>query len=146
MRILVINGPNMHLLGSREPEVYGSETLASLEKAVADFAKELGIETRFAQSNHEGEIVELIGTARKDADAIVINPAAYTHTSVAIHDAIKAFPKPVIEVHMSNIQAREGFRRESLTAPACVGQICGFGANGYKLAVQAIHYMLSQKA
>ncbi len=142
----MINGPNMHLLGSREPEVYGPGTLASLEKSVAAFADELGIEACFAQSNHEGEIVELIGSARNHTDAIVINPAAYTHTSVAIHDAIKAFSKPVIEVHMSNIQAREGFRRESLTAPACVGQICGFGANGYKLAVRALFDMLSAEA
>ena len=135
----------MKLLGRREPEVYGSATLSSLEKAVGDTARELGAETVFFQSNHEGEIVETIGAAGADIAGIIINPAAYTHTSVAIHDALKASGKPAIEVHISNVHAREGFRRESLTAPACVGQICGLGIAGYKLAVRALLEMAAGK-
>ena len=138
MKILIINGPNMQLLGKREPEVYGSESLDDVQDMIAEFANSLGLETEFFQSNHEGDIVDKIGNTGDDIAGIVINPAAYTHTSVAIHDALKGIAKPAIEVHLSNIQNREGFRHNSLTAPACVGQICGFGTAGYKLALEAM--------
>lgn len=138
MKILVINGPNMQLLGKREPEVYGNESLEDVQEMVTEFAESLGLETEFFQSNHEGDIVDKIGNSGDEITGIIINPAAYTHTSVAIHDAIKGIAKPTIEVHLSNIHTREGFRHESLTAPACVGQICGFGTNGYKLAMEAM--------
>ena len=138
MKILVINGPNMQLLGKREPEVYGSESLNDVQERLAEFAVSLGVETEFFQSNHEGDIVDKIGNAGDEIAGIIINPAAYTHTSVAIHDALKGIAKPAIEIHLSNIHSREGFRHNSLTAPACVGQICGFGTQGYKLAMEAM--------
>ncbi len=138
MKIFIINGPNMQLLGKREPEVYGSESLEDVQINIAKFAESLNLETEFFQSNHEGDIVDKIGNAGDDIAGIIINPAAYTHTSVAIHDALKGIAKPAIEVHLSNIHNREGFRHNSLTAPACVGQICGFGTQGYKLAVEAM--------
>jgi len=137
MRILVINGPNMRLLGRREPEIYGSETLGDIERRVGELAATLGVEVEFFQSNHEGDIVDKIGDTIGDFDGIVINPAALTHTSVAIRDAVAAAGTPTIEVHMTNIYAREEFRRASVTAPACVGQICGFGAAVYEMAVKA---------
>ena len=142
MKILVINGPNMQLLGKREPEVYGSESLDDIQAMIAEFADSLGMKTEFFQSNHEGDIVDKIGSSGDDIDGIIINPAAYTHTSVAIHDALKGIPQPAIEVHLSNIHQREDFRHTSLTAPACVGQICGFGAAGYKLALEAIKELI----
>ena len=138
MKILFINGPNMQLLGKREPDVYGNESLEDVQKKIAEFAKSLNIETEFFQSNHEGDIVDQIGNAGDDITGIIINPAAYTHTSVAIHDALKGIAKPAIEIHLSNIHNREGFRQNSLTAPACVGQICGFGTQGYILALEAM--------
>jgi len=138
MKILLINGPNMQLLGKREPEIYGKETLNDMHVKIAKFSESLHVETEFFQSNHEGEIVDKIGNVEKDIDGIIINPAAYSHTSVAIHDAIKGIPQPVVEVHLTNIHKRENFRHTSLTAPACEGQICGFGTSGYKLALEAI--------
>jgi 3-dehydroquinate dehydratase-2 len=138
MRILVVNGPNMQLLGAREPDVYGVETLETLESSLRALADESGIELEFLQSNHEGDIVDAIGAAPGNFDGIIINPAAYTHTSVAIRDAIKSVDVPAVEVHISNISEREEFRHKSLTAPACVGQICGFGLFGYELALKAI--------
>lgn len=145
MKILVINGPNMQLLGKREPEVYGNESLVDVQEMVAKFADTMGMETEFFQSNHEGDIVDKIGNSGDEIAGIIINPAAYTHTSVAIHDAIKGIAKPTIEVHLSNIHTREGFRHNSLTVPACVGQICGFGTQGYKLAIEAMFEILKKK-
>ncbi|CDC21982.1 MAG: type II 3-dehydroquinate dehydratase [Candidatus Gastranaerophilaceae bacterium] len=138
MKFLIINGPNINLLGTREPEIYGSMTLDDINKDIAKCAKELGVETETFQSNIEGEIVDKIQQAKGVFDGIVINPAAYTHTSVAIRDAISAVGIKAVEVHISNIHAREEFRKNSLIAPVCVGQIAGFGADSYKLALRAL--------
>ena len=140
MKILVINGPNLNLLGTREPEIYGSLTLADIEKQISDFASDLQVDVQFFQSNIEGEIVDAIQKAKFEweCDAILINPAAYTHTSVAIRDAISAVELPAVEVHISNIHTREEFRKHSFIAPACKGQIAGFGVDSYKLGLQAL--------
>lgn len=138
MKILVINGPNLNLLGTREPEVYGSLTLEDINIALCDYAKELGVEIEFYQSNIEGEIVDKIQWAKGNCDGIVINPAAYTHTSVAIRDAISAVSLPAVEIHISNIHNREDFRKNSFIAPVCIGQISGFGLDSYKLGLQAL--------
>ena len=138
MKILIINGPNMQLLGKREPEIYGSATLADLENDLKEYAIKVGVELEFFQSNHEGDIVDKIGAADDSYAGIIINPAAYTHTSLAIHDAIKGCGIKTIEVHLSNIHSRESIRHTSLTAPACIGQIAGFGFNSYKLALDAL--------
>ena len=138
MKFLIINGPNINLLGTREPEIYGSMTLDDINKDIANYAKELGVETETFQSNIEGEIVDKIQQAKGVFDGIVINPAAYTHTSVAIRDAISAVGIKAVEVHISNIHAREEFRNNSLIAPVCIGQITGFQANSYKLALKAL--------
>jgi len=137
MKVLVIHGPNLDLLGKREPEIYGRLTLAEINEKIVELAKELHCEVDFFQSNHEGEIVETIGKAKGKFDFLIINPAAYTHTSVAVGDAIVATGIPTIEVHLSNIYAREEFRRKSLIAPVAVGQICGFGPDSYLLALRA---------
>jgi 3-dehydroquinate dehydratase-2 len=136
--ILVIHGPNLNLLGEREPEIYGNFTLDDINAKVAAKAASLGIAADFFQSNSEGDIVDAIGAARRKYDGIIINPAAYTHTSVALGDAISASGLPVVEVHLSNIYKREDFRRKSMTAASCVGQISGFGAASYVLAVEAL--------
>ena len=138
MRVLVIHGPNLNLLGGREPEVYGSTTLEEIDERLRKRAGELGFEITTFQSNHEGEIVDTIAEVRSSADAIIINPGAYTHTSVAIRDALSAVGLPTIEVHLSNIYAREAFRHTSLVAPVVTGQISGFGANSYLLALEAL--------
>ncbi len=137
MKLLVIHGPNLDLLGKRQPEIYGRLSLKEINKKMVELAKELKCEVEFFQSNHEGEIVEAIGKAKGKFDFLIINPAAYTHTSVAISDAIVGTGISVIEVHLSNIYAREEFRRKSLIAPVAVGQICGFGPDGYLLALRA---------
>ena len=137
MKILFLNGPNLNLLGQREPEVYGRTTLADIEAKVRARAKELKVAVEFRQSNQEGELVDWIQQARGKFDVIVLNAAAYTHTSVALRDAIAAAGVPTIEIHLSNIHAREEFRHKSLIAPVCRGQILGFGANSYVLAVEA---------
>ena len=137
-RILVVNGPNLGLLGTREPSIYGTETLADMMERVRKAATEHGAEADDFQSDIEGELVGKILSARGKYDGIILNPAAYTHTSVALHDAIKACGVPVAEVHISNVYAREGYRHESITAGACIGQICGFGARGYVLALEAL--------
>ena len=138
MKILVIHGPNLNLLGMREPETYGVITLEQINQDLENFSKNHNIKTEFFQSNIEGELVNKIQEAgMKNFDGIIINPAAYTHTSVAIRDAISAIKIPVIEVHISNVYKREEFRHKSLTASVCKGQICGFGAQSYKLALQA---------
>ena len=137
MRILFLNGPNLNLLGDREPNVYGSVTLADIEAKVRLRAKQLGAEIEFRQTNLEGELVTWIQQAKKQFDAVVLNAAAYTHTSVALRDAIAAVGIPTIEVHLSNIHAREEFRHKSLIAPVCRGQIVGFGGYSYVLAIEA---------
>ena len=137
MKILFLNGPNLNLLGQREPEVYGRATLAEIEGKVRERAARLGAEIDFRQSNQEGELVAWIQQARGKFDVIVLNAAAYTHTSIALRDAIAAVEIPTIEIHLSNIHAREEFRHKSLIAPVCLGQISGFGAHSYILAVEA---------
>lgn len=138
MKIVVIHGPNLNLLGVREPEVYGRLTLTEIDQRLTELAKELEVEVACVQHNGEGEIIDAIHRAGCDADGIVINPAGYTHTSVAIHDALKAVPIPALEVHLSNILAREDWRRTSMTAPACAGVISGLGVHSYLLALRGI--------
>ncbi len=137
IRILFLNGPNLNLLGKREPEVYGRTTLADIEAKVRERAKKAGAEVDFRQTNLEGELVGWIQQAKGQFDVIVLNAAADTHTSIALRDAISAVDVPTIEVHLSNIHAREEFRHKSLIAPVCRGQITGFGFNSYVLAVEA---------
>ena len=136
-KILVLNGPNLNLLGIREPHVYGSDTLDDVRRLAAERAAELGLEIDFRQSNSEGELVDWIQEARGSADGIVINAGAYTHTSVALLDALAAVDLPVVEVHLSNLFKRETFRHRSYVAPVAAGLIAGFGARGYALAIEA---------
>lgn len=145
MKILFLNGPNLNLLGTREPEVYGKTTLADIESQVRARAKDLKAVIDFRQSNQEGELVNWIQEAKGNFDAIVINAAAYTHTSVALRDAISAIGVPTVEIHLSNIHAREEFRHKSLIAPVCCGQICGFGAKSYILGLEASVYVKALK-
>lgn len=137
MNVLVIHGPNLNLLGTREPEVYGTQTLADVDKMLADEAKSLGMTLKTTQSNSEGALVDAIHGAAKWAHAIIINPGAYTHTSIALRDAIAGVKVPAIEVHLSNVHAREEFRRHSYISPVATGQICGFGVESYRLALHA---------
>jgi len=137
-RVLVLNGPNLNMLGTREPEIYGAETLQDVEALCQRTGDELGLSVDFRQSNHEGELVTWIQDARTSADAILINPAAYSHTSVAIHDALKASGLPVAEVHISNIHQRESFRHHSYVSAVAFGVICGFGTGGYRMALTAL--------
>ncbi len=141
MKVLFLNGPNLNLLGTREPEVYGSMTLADIEAEVRQRAKELKVEVDFRQSNIEGELVNWIQEAKGNFQAIVINAAAYTHTSVALRDAISAVGVPTVEIHLSNVHAREEFRHKSLIAPVCRGQICGFGSKSYILGLESAIYV-----
>jgi len=135
--IYILNGPNLNLLGTREPEIYGADTLSDIEQACAKTAKSEGYDIVFKQSNIEGELVDLIQEAREKACALIINPAAYTHTSVALHDALKALDIPSIEIHLSQPAKRESFRRRSYVAEAVTGTISGFGADSYQLGLQA---------
>ena len=137
-KILVLHGPNLNLLGSRENEIYGDLTLEEINKRIKKFAKEKGFVVELYQSNHEGELVTKIQEAKGAVDAMVINPAAYTHTSIAIRDALAAAKIPTVEVHLSNLYRREEFRQKSLTAPIALGVISGFGANSYLLGLQAL--------
>jgi 3-dehydroquinate dehydratase-2 len=137
MKILFLNGPNLNLLGQREPEIYGHTTLADIEAKVRERAAELKVEIDFRQSNLEGELVGWIQQAKEVFDVIVINAAAYTHTSIALRDAIAAAGVPTIEIHLSNVHAREEFRHKSLIAPVCRGQITGFGQKSYVLGLEA---------
>ena len=137
-QILVLNGPNLNLLGQRQPEVYGRETLADVERACTALADELGVAVEFRQSNHEGQLIDWIHAARGSAAGIVINPAAYTHTSVGILDALNAFDGPVIEVHISNVHKREAFRHHSYVSLRADGVIAGCGTEGYRLALRRI--------
>ena len=141
--ILVLNGPNLNLLGTRQPEVYGSTTLADVEAMCADKAKALGIEIDFRQSNHEGTLVDWIHEAKGKHDGILINAGAYTHTSIALHDAIASVELPVAEVHISNIHKREEFRHLSYISKVSVGMICGFGTYGYLMGIDALVNHLS---
>ena len=138
MKILVLHGPNLNLLGTRDPAIYGATTLAEIDRELVARGQSRGVVVRSAQSNVEGKLVDLIQGARGRADGIVINPGGYTHTSVAIRDALEAVGVPAVEVHLSNIHAREEFRHSSLTAARCIGQICGFGAQSYYLGLDAI--------
>ena len=137
MKILFLNGPNLNLLGQREPDLYGRTTLKSIEKKVRKRASELKVEVEFRQTNLEGELVSWVQQSKGRFEVIVLNAAAYTHTSVALRDAIAAVGIPAIEIHLSNVHAREKFRHKSLIAPVCVGQITGFGANSYILGLEA---------
>jgi 3-dehydroquinate dehydratase-2 len=137
MRLMILNGPNLNLLGVREPHIYGSTTLAAVHKSCKDFAAYLGASLIFEQSNHEGILVDMIQSARTRADAIIINPAGYSFTSIAIYDALKTFEGPIIEVHISNIHARDELHRHSKLSGAVKGVICGLGPYGYIVAMQA---------
>ena len=143
-KIIVIHGPNLNLLGLRRPEVYGTKTLAQINEEIEEFAKAQGVEVRIFQSNEEGKIVEAIHGTANWADAIVINPGAYSHYSIAIRDALEAVKLPTIEVHISNIYAREQFRHHSVIAPIAWGQITGLGELGYLLAIQAAKSIVSE--
>ena len=135
--IHILNGPNLNLLGTREPEIYGALTLGEIEQACSAHAHNLGFDIVFRQSNHEGELVDWIQESRHEAAALILNGGAYTHTSIAIDDALKALTIPVVEVHLSNPGNRESFRRRSFVGPAASGLVAGFGAFGYRLAVDA---------
>ncbi len=140
-RLMILNGPNLNLLGVREPHIYGTTTLAEIREACEKAAAQLSLSLSFHQSNHEGELVELIQSARQSADAIIINPAGYSFTSIAILDAIKMFEGPVIEVHISNIHARDEHHRHSKISSVATGVICGLGAQGYIAAIHALPAM-----
>ena len=136
-RLLILNGPNLNLLGIREPHIYGTTTLGAVEESCREFAAEIGVTLSFHQSNHEGELVDLIQAARAEADAIIINPAGYSFTSIAIVDALKAFEGPIIELHISNIHARDELHRHSKISGTATAVICGLGPYGYIVAMQA---------
>jgi len=137
-RILVVNGPNLGLLGRREPDVYGRRTLADIEAELRRDARRLGVSISFFQSDVEGELVRRIGAAAAEADGVLLNPAAYTHTSIALRDAVSASGLPCVEVHLTNTAAREEFRRHSYTAAVCLGQVIGFGPDSYRLALEGL--------
>jgi 3-dehydroquinate dehydratase-2 len=143
--ILVLNGPNLNLLGTREPDVYGNETLADIEAKSLDCGKNMGLKVEFRQSNTEGELVDWVQQARGNADFLIVNAGAYTHTSVALLDALKACDVPVIEVHLSNIHQREEFRQHSYVSKVAVGMICGFGGYGYEMALEAAARILNKQ-
>lgn len=136
--ITILNGPNLNMLGQREPEIYGSTTLADIDELCVDIAQQNCLKVIFKQTNHEGELVEWVQQSGANSEGLIINAGAYTHTSVALHDALKTIRIPIIEVHLSNIYQREPFRHHSYISPLAKGVICGFGANGYALAIEAM--------
>ena len=138
LNVLVLHGPNLNLLGTREPDVYGTDTLADIDSQLTALAEELKIMIRIKQSNSEEVLIESLHSSREWANGVLFNPGAFTHTSVALRDAIAAIDIPVVEVHLSNIHARESFRRDSLLAPVCIGSISGFGTKSYMLGLQAL--------
>jgi 3-dehydroquinate dehydratase-2 len=140
--VLVLHGPNLNLLGMREPEVYGKMTLEELDQRLLAAGADLGLELRFYQSNHEGALIDALHEARGWASGVVFNPGGYTHTSVALRDAVAAIGIPVVEVHLSNVDGRDDFRRHSLIAPVCEGKISGFGWRSYQLGLQALRWMI----
>lgn len=142
--LLILNGPNLNLLGQRQPEIYGTTTLADVEELCRRSAEQLGARVDCVQSNHEGVLVDALHAARGLHDGVVLNAGAYTHTSIALMDAISSTELPVVELHLSNIHARESFRHKSFIAPVAVGQICGFGAYGYELAIRALIEFLNK--
>ncbi len=143
-RILLVNGPNLNLLGTREPELYGEETLADVEALAARVAADFGIEVRAVQSNHEGVLIDAIHEAREDCLGIVINPGAFTHTSVALRDAITGVDLPTVEVHLTNVHAREPFRHHSYISPVAAGVIVGCGVQGYEFAVRRVAALIAR--
>lgn len=145
--ILIMHGPNLNLLGTREPDVYGSTTLPDIEKGLITLGEELGVKLKFFQSNSEGALIDRLHAAREDCNGVVFNPGAYTHTSVALRDAITSIqPLPVVEIHLSNVYARsEEFRHKSLLAPVCIGQVAGFGSDSYLLGLRAIVNRLQKR-
>ena len=143
-KIIIINGPNLNLLGEREQSQYGSITYEKLKESSLNKSKEIGLDIEFVQSNIEGEIVDLIQSSRKNFDGMIINAAGFTHTSVAIRDALQLFKKPIIELHISNIYKREEFRHKSIISGVATGIICGLGINGYILAINSMHEMLNE--
>ncbi len=146
VRVLVLHGPNLNLLGTREPDVYGRTTLAEVNERLQELAQQWGMELTHLQSNHEGQMIDALHEARGTVDWVILNPAAFTHYSYAIRDALAAVEIPTIEVHLSNVHQREEFRTHSVTAPVCVGQITGFGVESYVLALEAIRLRMALEA
>ena len=145
--VYVLNGPNLNVLGTREPEIYGSATLDDIAGMLEDRARELGLEVDVRQSNHEGHLVDWLHEAQAEgAKAVLLNAGAYTHTSIALRDAISGSGAPTVEIHLSNVHAREGFRHRSLIAPVSVGVICGFGPMSYLLGLEAVHRVMAERA
>ena len=145
MKVLYLNGPNLNMLGIREPTIYGALTLKQIEHQVQEKAQELGIQIEFRQSNHEGSLIDWIHEASGIFEAIILNAGAYTHTSIAIRDAVSSIKVPVVEIHLSNVHAREEFRKKSFIAPVCAGVIAGFGAESYTLALIAVSGLLAKQ-
>lgn len=145
MIVYVLNGPNLNLLGTREPKIYGGATLEDIRKAVDAHALKSGAKVEFRQTNHEGALVDWVQEAGAKAKGLIINPGAYTHTSIALHDALKAVSTPKIELHLSNVHAREGFRRQSMVSPAVTAVICGLGAAGYLAALDALLRLIDKR-